>query len=96
LSGSAAGEGLWLLGVVGDEAIDGGLEIDDAFEDAALGAALGENGEETLGGAWADGSRQNPTHKGVVQRNRTEQLAISMNSLSRFGPLPNTAQQACA
>ena len=29
-------EGLWLLVVVGDEAIDGGLEIDDAFEDAAL------------------------------------------------------------
>jgi len=24
-------EGLWLLVVVGDEAIDGGLEIDDAF-----------------------------------------------------------------
>ena len=29
-------EGLWLLVVVGDEAIDGGLEIDDASEDAAL------------------------------------------------------------
>jgi addiction module HigA family antidote len=29
-------EGFWLLVVVGDEAIDGGLEIDDAFEDAAL------------------------------------------------------------
>jgi hypothetical protein len=28
--------------VVGDEAIDGGLEIDDAFEDAALEAPLGE------------------------------------------------------
>jgi hypothetical protein len=35
-------EGLWLLVVVGDEAIDGGLEIDDAFEDAALEAPLGE------------------------------------------------------
>jgi len=34
-------EGLWLLVVVGDEAIDGGLEIDDAFEDAALEAPLG-------------------------------------------------------
>ena len=33
-------EGLWLLVVVGDEAIDGGLEIDDAFEDAALEAPL--------------------------------------------------------
>jgi hypothetical protein len=40
-------EGLWLLVVVGDEAIDGGLEIDDAFEDAALEAPLGEDGEET-------------------------------------------------
>jgi hypothetical protein len=43
-------EGLWLLVVVGDEAIDGGLEIDDAFEDAALEAPLGEDGEETLDG----------------------------------------------
>jgi hypothetical protein len=34
-------EGLWLLVVVGDEAIDGGLEIDDAFEDAALLPPLG-------------------------------------------------------
>ena len=33
-------EGLWLLVVVGDEAVDGGLEIDDALEDAALEAAL--------------------------------------------------------
>jgi hypothetical protein len=41
-------EGLWLLVVVGDEAIDGGLEIDDAFEDAALEAPHGEDGEETL------------------------------------------------
>jgi hypothetical protein len=34
--------------LVGDEAIDGGLEIDDAFEEAALEAPLGEDGEETL------------------------------------------------
>src|SRR6202158_863813 len=48
-------EGLWLLGVVGDEAIDGGLEIDDAFEDAALEAPLGEDGEETLDGVEPTG-----------------------------------------
>jgi hypothetical protein len=44
------GEGLWLLVVIEDEAIDGGLEIDDALEDAALQAPLGEDGEETLDG----------------------------------------------
>src|SRR6266436_6916590 len=48
-------EGLWLLVVVGDEAIDGGLEIDDAFEDAALEAPLGEDGEETLDGVEPTG-----------------------------------------
>ena len=46
----APDEGLWLLVVVGDEAIDGGLEIDEALEDAALEAPLGEDGEETLDG----------------------------------------------
>lgn len=35
-------EGFWLLVEVGDEAIDGALEIDDALEDAALEAPLGE------------------------------------------------------
>jgi len=44
------GEGLWLLVVIEDEAIDGDLEIDDALEDAALQAPLGEDGEETLDG----------------------------------------------
>src|SRR5258705_510553 len=48
-------EGLWLLVVVGDEAIDGGLEIDDAFEDTALEAPLGEDGEETLDGVEPTG-----------------------------------------
>ena len=47
-------EGLWLLVVVGDEAIDGGLEIDDALGDAALQAPLGEDGEETLEGVEPD------------------------------------------
>ena len=48
-------QGLWLLVVVGDEAIDGGLEIDDAFEDAALETPLGEDGEETLDGVEPTG-----------------------------------------
>ena len=43
-------ERLWLLVVIGDEAIDGGLEIDDALENAALGASFGQDGEETLNG----------------------------------------------
>jgi hypothetical protein len=44
------GEGLRLLVVVGDEAVDGGLEIGDAIEDAAFQAALGQDGEEPLDG----------------------------------------------
>ena len=43
-------EGLWLLIMVGDEAVDGGLQVDDAFEDAALETTLGEDGEEALDG----------------------------------------------
>ena len=35
---------------LGDEAVDGGLEIDDGAEDAALEAALGELGEEAFDG----------------------------------------------
>ena len=34
-------EGFWLLVVIGDEAIDGGLEIDDALENAALETLFG-------------------------------------------------------
>jgi len=41
--------------VVGDEAIDGALEIDDAFEDTAPEAAPGEVGEEALDGVEATG-----------------------------------------
>lgn len=33
-------EGLGLLVVIGDEAVDGGLEVNDALEDAAFEAAL--------------------------------------------------------
>src|SRR5208283_3344956 len=42
------GEGFGRLVVLGEEAVDCGLEIDDTPEDAALEAALDENGEETL------------------------------------------------
>jgi hypothetical protein len=34
--------------VLGDEAVDGGLEIEDTPEDAALEAALGQDGEEAF------------------------------------------------
>jgi hypothetical protein len=43
-------EGLWLLVVVGDEAIDGGLEIDDRMEDPILESAPRQLGEEALDG----------------------------------------------
>src|SRR5260221_6325847 len=35
---------------LGDEAVDGGLEVDDRAKDAALEAAAGEFGEEALDG----------------------------------------------
>src|SRR5258707_14157132 len=79
-------EGLWLLVEVGDEAIDGGLEIDDAFEDAALEAPLGEDGEETLDGVEPTGrggremeapARMTPSHSmsGVVVEDGVDRLA---------------------
>lgn len=48
-------ERLGCLVVVGHEAIDGRLEIDNALEDAALEAAFGENGEEALNGVEPTG-----------------------------------------
>ena len=45
------GERLWVGGIVfADEAVDGGLEIDDGMEDAVLEPAPGEFGEEALDG----------------------------------------------
>ena len=41
-------EGLWLLVVVGDEAIDGGLEINDRSEDAPLEPPSGQPREQSL------------------------------------------------
>ena len=44
-------EWLWFVGIVfTDEAVDGGLEIDDGLEDAVLEPAPGEFGEEALDG----------------------------------------------
>ena len=43
-------EGFGLLVVLGDEAVDSGLKIDDAFEDAAFQPPPGEDGEEALDG----------------------------------------------
>ena len=56
LSGSAVqtkGFGCWLWSAT--KRLMGGLEIDDAFEDAALEAPLGEDGEETLDGVEPTG-----------------------------------------
>jgi hypothetical protein len=47
LSGSAVQtKGLGLGVVLGEEAVDGRLEVDQRMEDAAFQAALGELGEE--------------------------------------------------
>src|SRR5260221_6234787 len=43
-------EGLRVMVGLGDEAVDGGLEVDDRAKDAALEAAPGEFGEEALDG----------------------------------------------
>ena len=43
-------EGFGASVVVGEEAIDGFLEVGDRSEDAALEAALGQDGEEALDG----------------------------------------------
>ena len=43
-------EGLGVVVVLGEEAVDGGLQVDDGVEDAALEAPLGELGEEALDG----------------------------------------------
>ena len=42
------GEGFWLFIVFGDEAVDGGLEVDDGVEHAAFQAALGQLGKKAL------------------------------------------------
>jgi hypothetical protein len=51
-------EGSGLLVVIHDEAVDGGLEIDDALEDATPEAAFGEDGEEALDGVKPAGGGQ--------------------------------------
>ena len=47
---SGPGEGLGLDIMFDDEAIDGGLQIDDRDEDTALQSPLGEFCEETFDG----------------------------------------------
>ena len=44
-------EWLWFVGVVFfDEAVDGGLEIDDGMKDAVLEPSAGQFGEEAFDG----------------------------------------------
>src|SRR5712691_7912094 len=49
------GEGFGVLIGFGEEAVDGGLEIDDAGEDAALEPLPGQLGEEALDGVEPGG-----------------------------------------
>jgi hypothetical protein len=50
-------EGLWVVIGFGEEAVDGGLEIDDGSEDASFKPSLGQFGEETLDGVEPGGYR---------------------------------------
>ena len=43
-------EGLWFGVGLGEETVDGGLEVDDGAEDATFQAAPGQLGEEALDG----------------------------------------------
>ena len=47
---SGPGEGLGMFVVLGDVAVDGGLEVDKGAEDPALEPASGERREEALHG----------------------------------------------
>ncbi len=42
------GEGLWLVVVLNEETVDGGLKIDDGMENAAFQTPLRQPGEETF------------------------------------------------
>jgi hypothetical protein len=44
------GEGLGFLVMLGKEAVDGGLEVDERMKDSALEATLRQFGEEALDG----------------------------------------------
>lgn len=43
-------EWLWAFVVLGKEAVDGGLKVDERVEDAAFEAAVGQPGEKTFNG----------------------------------------------
>lgn len=43
-------EGFWALVVLGQEAVDGGLKVDERMEDAAFESAVSKLGEEALDG----------------------------------------------
>ena len=56
LSGSAVQvKGFGSVVVLGEEAVDGGLEVDDRSEDAALEPSLGQLGEEAFDGVEPGG-----------------------------------------
>ena len=47
---SGLGEGFGMLVMLDDEAVDGGLKVNDGVEDAAFEASFCENGEEAFHG----------------------------------------------
>ena len=53
---SSSDEALWRLVGVGKEEVDGGVKVDHALKDAALGASFGEDGEESLDGVEPAGT----------------------------------------
>jgi hypothetical protein len=95
----APDEGLGALVVLVDEAVDGGLEIDDRAEDAVLQPTAGELGKEALDGvqpgagggrevegpAWM--SLQPGADLGVLVRRVVVEDALceASNGLVRFG-----------
>ena len=61
------GDGLWLCVVLVGKAINGGLEVDDGSEDAALQLSLRQLGEEALNGiAPGAGCRRDAEDEALV------------------------------
>ena len=57
-AGSAPGEGLRVFIGFGEAAVDGGLEIEDALEDATLEPPSGQLGEEPARRSRVKGSKR--------------------------------------
>ena len=62
IGGFGPDEGLGVIVVLVDVAVDGGLEIDDGLEGAAADAPSGEDGEEAFDGALSAQSLRRRWH----------------------------------